>query len=147
MAYSDEQRATALAALDANGGNLLRTAKETRIPRQTLQDWAAGRKPNGAAAAVMPEKRQRKREDLAGALDEIAWRCVDLLPEKLENADARQVATTLGIAVEKAALLRREPTCINETRGTELTDEERIELVREMLATAQARTTGETRVN
>jgi 8-oxo-dGTP pyrophosphatase MutT (NUDIX family) len=40
--YSDEERAEALAVLDANAGNLKRTARDLDIPRATLQEWAGG---------------------------------------------------------------------------------------------------------
>ncbi len=41
--YSDQEKAEALAALDANGGNLLKTSEQIGIPRQTIQEWASGR--------------------------------------------------------------------------------------------------------
>jgi len=40
--YSDEERADALLALEANGGNLSRTARQMGIPRATLRLWAQG---------------------------------------------------------------------------------------------------------
>lgn len=38
--YTDAERAAALAVLQANGGNMLRTSKATGIPRTTLITWA-----------------------------------------------------------------------------------------------------------
>ena len=38
--YSDDDKKRALAALIANGGNLLRTANETGYPRKTIAYWA-----------------------------------------------------------------------------------------------------------
>jgi hypothetical protein len=40
--YSDEEKASALAALAANGGNALLTAQQTGVPRTTLRKWAGG---------------------------------------------------------------------------------------------------------
>jgi transposase-like protein len=40
--YTDEQRANALAALAANGGNANRAAKELGIPVRTLRNWGKG---------------------------------------------------------------------------------------------------------
>lgn len=37
--YSDRERAEALAKLEANGGNLTRTARETGISRKALREW------------------------------------------------------------------------------------------------------------
>jgi transcriptional regulator of acetoin/glycerol metabolism len=39
--YSDEQRAAVLAALDANNGNLSKTARDTGVPKSTLVANAA----------------------------------------------------------------------------------------------------------
>ena len=39
--YTAAERAARLAVLKANGGNLARTARETGVPRTTLQSWAA----------------------------------------------------------------------------------------------------------
>ena len=41
--YSDEQKASALAALAANGGNARLTAAQVGVPRTTLLKWAAGK--------------------------------------------------------------------------------------------------------
>jgi hypothetical protein len=54
--YSDEDRAEALAVLDANAGNLKRTARDLGIPRATLQEWAGGR-----VSAAVPELRHQER--------------------------------------------------------------------------------------
>ena len=40
--YTDEFRATALAALAANGGDLARTAAALDVPDRTPRAWAAG---------------------------------------------------------------------------------------------------------
>ncbi len=37
--YTDTERAQALAVLDANHGNVARTARETQIPRSTIHLW------------------------------------------------------------------------------------------------------------
>jgi transcriptional regulator of acetoin/glycerol metabolism len=39
----DECRAAALAALEANRGNVARTARQLGLPRKTLEGWARGR--------------------------------------------------------------------------------------------------------
>lgn len=42
--YSADFHALALAALDANDGNLTRTARELGVSRKTLEGWATGRR-------------------------------------------------------------------------------------------------------
>lgn len=56
--YSDSDKATYLAALDANGGNISLTAKQTGVPRNTLSDWAKGRNLN----AEVTDLRHLKKE-------------------------------------------------------------------------------------
>jgi transposase-like protein len=106
--YSDEEKGTALAALDANGGNVERTAQQIGIPRKTLAGWAVSR---GAGPAVA-DLRQRKRGPMADALVAVAWRLLDAIPQKIKKAPLNQTAVALGIALDKARLLRGEPTSI-----------------------------------
>jgi transposase-like protein len=107
--YSDEERAEALAALDANGGNLSRTARQTGVPRITLRQWAQGRVAPGVSVL-----RQVKKADLAQRMEDLAHALLDDLarPNRLASASVQQAATALGIAVDKMRLLRNEPTSI-----------------------------------
>lgn len=110
--YSDEERAAALAALAANGGNVGRTARELGIAETTVRHWATGdRHPE---AAQMGE---RKKQDMATALEGVAWKLLRSLPKKVAKAPLNQAATAMGIAIDKARLLRGEPTQIDEHRG------------------------------
>lgn len=101
--YSDNDRATALAALDANGGNVKATARQTGIPIGTIRHWRA-------TEAGGAELRTQKKVDLASELEAIALRLVAALPDKIGDASLQQVATSLGIAVDKMQLLRGQPT-------------------------------------
>ena len=105
--YSDEERANALAALKANGGNVKRTALQLGIPHKTLDNWAKGVNHPGAA-----ELGNRKTADMAAALEDVAWKLLDAIPGKVEKAPLNHTATALGIAIDKARLLRGEPTSI-----------------------------------
>lgn len=62
--YTDAERAAALAVLQANGGNMLRTSKATGIPRTTLITWAG----DVERQARMPEV-ERARFDLADVIE------------------------------------------------------------------------------
>lgn len=135
--YSDEDKATALAALDANGGNVKRTATELEIPRITLLGWADGR----GVHPVVSELQQEKRGALAERLEEIAHKIVDILPDKLQDATLQQCATSLGIIVDKRQLLMGKPTGIVDDAS--LTDLERANRVNTLLDIARARRDGQ----
>lgn len=102
--YSDDDKATALAALDANEGNVKRTATQLEMPHKTLDDWAQGRKQNPAVA----ELRNRKKGTLAEKFDNLAHSLVDAMPAKIAKATLSQCAVTAGIAVDKGMRLRQE---------------------------------------
>jgi transposase-like protein len=106
--YSDREKAAALAALAANAGHLRRTSVQMGLPASTLSQWAHGQGVEGAQE-LLPEA----REDLAEMFEQVAREAVGLLRgEKLSSASAQQLATVAGIAVDKARLLRGEPTHI-----------------------------------
>lgn len=69
--YSDADRAAALAALDANGGNIAGTARQLGVPESTLRSWSD--KPDNAAPADL---REHKRLELAELLEQ--WLRVSL---------------------------------------------------------------------
>ncbi len=110
--YSDNDKATFLAALDANGGNLSKTCRLLKIPRQTLQDWAAGRK----ISSDVPEMRQVKKEELAEKLEELAHALVEGIHRRVKDGvldpqvSLRDAATSLGIVIDKMQLLKGQPT-------------------------------------
>jgi hypothetical protein len=132
--YSDEEKASALAALAANGGNAKLTAQQTGVPRTTLQKWAGG-----AVHPTVTQMGQQKREDLADRLEGLAHRLLDAIPARLPDADLKQLSVSLGIAVDKMRLLRGQPTSIE---GHDLTDEQRLARLRELAERARARRLG-----
>lgn len=113
--YSDDDRANALAALAANGGNVAKTARELGVPAKTVEQWSKGQRHFEAA-----QMSETKRGPLADRLDEIAWKLADAIygrsEAELKAAPLTQVATSLGITIDKARLLRGEPTNIDERR-------------------------------
>lgn len=120
--YSDEERANALAALAANGGNLSLTSRQLGIPRATIQAWA-----NSTAHPEAAENAAPKKAELADRLDVIAHQLLDGLTEdKIKLAGAPQLMTAFGIAVDKAQLLKGKPTAINDNthRHDDLSDAE-----------------------
>lgn len=111
--YSDDDRANALAALAANGGNVSRTARQLGIPVRTLAAWARGERHEEAA-----EMCQEKKGLLVDRLKEIAWRLAEAIdnPARLQRASLSQVATAFGIVTDKIRLLEGQATAINENR-------------------------------
>src|SRR5690625_3701249 len=111
--YTDADRASALAALDANEGNLSKTSRNLGIAVSTLQRWIKDR------AADLSDLRKEKKADLADKLEHVAHKLVDAMPEKLSEATLQQVATSLGITIDKLRLLREESTAIEEVRTSD----------------------------
>lgn len=106
--FSDNDKAAALAALDANGGNVYRTAKQLGIGRTTLENWAKGRGVNHD----VPELRQVKKRELADKLELVAHRYSNHLLKKstVTETSAKDAAITVGTAIDKMRLLRGLPT-------------------------------------
>lgn len=117
--YSDEERANALAALAANGGNVEKTARELTIPETTLRQWA-----NGHCHPEATQLSERKKGPLSDHLETVAYALAGDLsdPERRKNAKFSEVAVAFGIVVDKMQVLRGQPSSISET----LSDHERV---------------------
>jgi hypothetical protein len=101
--YSDEQRAEALAALDANGGNQARTARQLGVPRGTLRRWARPRGVSPAAAQVA----HQNKGSLADRLEELAFRILDsITADKIRATPLLPLMKTLALAVDLMLVLR-----------------------------------------
>jgi hypothetical protein len=109
--YSDEERAACLAALEANGGNAAKTARDCGVPAQSLRQWARGtRHPEATHMST------RKKKDLGTKLNEIAHKLAGAIPGKIKGAGLRDLSVSLGVAIDKARLLQGQPTSISENR-------------------------------
>ena len=108
MAYPDSVKAEALAVLESNAGNKLRTSQELEIARSTLRHWASGDGVNDDVAAIG----QRKREELKIKLQSIIGKLADSLDndEDIKAATLNQRATAFGIAFDKNRLLNDQST-------------------------------------
>lgn len=138
MAYTDDDRAAALAALEANNGNVARTSRETGVGRATLNRWASetGHRKE-AADARLPEA----RASIADRLEAFIHQALDVAPDKLADADMNALFRAIGISADKIQLLRNRPTSIDEVRDG-LSDDERAERVAALLDRARARRAG-----
>lgn len=132
--YSDEEKAEALAALDANDGDVRKTARSLAIPYTTLREWVTHQQHD-----AVTNIRTQKKSDLAQRLEEIARELADAMPDKIQAANLQQVATSMAIAIDKMQLLRGAPTSISDIaieqiadRIERMTDDERAILARQI---------------
>ncbi len=100
--YSDRQRAEALAALDANAGDLTRTAKQLAIPRKTLESWSKGAV-NGDVANIC----EKKKAELADLFEGFARRVLDLTTDDdVKAASLKDRFVAAAVATDKMLILR-----------------------------------------
>lgn len=111
--YTDAERAAALAVLQANGGNMLRTSKATGIPRTTLITWAG----DVERQARMPEV-ERARFDLADVIERELQAIFQAMATKRADATYRELATAAGILTDKLWLLTGKATAHEQTHVT-----------------------------
>jgi hypothetical protein len=116
-AYSDQEKAGFLLALEANGGNLSATERETGVPISTLASWRDGKGVNTDITDLCNEK----APSLAEKFEALAHKLVDAAPDFIhaDKTTLSMVATSAGIATDKAQLLRGKAT---EIRGNESAD-------------------------
>jgi hypothetical protein len=109
--YSDSQKAEYLAALDLNGGNVNGTAKQLGIPSKTLENWSLGKNQHPDVANMGGEK----KEQLVDRMDKIVHQLLDVIPDKIPEANLTQLSTAYGIMYDKIRLERGQPTSITES--------------------------------
>jgi transposase-like protein len=120
--YTPEQRTAALTTLEANRGNIKKTARETGITPPTLRAWRdegkAEPSPEKAAALVdsFLEKVRRVREAAANRL-------LELIPTE---TDVHKVAGALKIANEAGRLEAGEPTEVSRVESVQRDLPERV---------------------
>jgi transposase-like protein len=127
--YTDQDRAEALAALAANGGNVKRTAQAIGIPRKTLESWS--REIQDRPEVADGDGHVKKRQPLAERLPEVIHTAMDALPGKAEGASFQQITVGIGILIDKLQLLTGRPTEIH-ADGDRISEDERAELRRKL---------------
>ena len=111
--YPDSVRAKTLAALEFNGGNVQKTAREANIPRSTVHFWRDQARAAGQAIPTrVPEqidwadiKNQAGRPflEMAGELLDIMRSNLEQFRDtKLKAGDLQHLAIALGITTDKA---------------------------------------------
>jgi hypothetical protein len=122
--YTDEQRREAVGHYVLLG-NWQAVSEVTHIPRRTLTDWSH----QPWFATLFAEVRAEKGAELDGAFSRIIDKATKELLDRLNNGDAvlidgevrrkpvsaRDLALISGIAYDKRALARNQPTEITES--------------------------------
>jgi transposase-like protein len=128
--FCEHEKAGALALLDANGGKIRETARQLGICHRTLHRWAT--EGYGIDDRVLALE-GIAREELANRFEDEAHAALDEAPAKRDAATYQQLITGAAIAIDKMRLLREQATSIH---TQQLSDEERIARLNELLATA-----------
>lgn len=120
--YAERDRAAALAALEANGGNLSRTATQLGMSTSTLRRW---RNHQADPAITGPIKNATEKElpaaraNIADRLRDFIHEALDIAPGKLDEANLQHIFTAIGISVDKSQLLDGKPTGIEKHEHSE----------------------------
>lgn len=132
--YTEDEIERALIAVAVCAGNTHRAHRELakrgyKIPRPTLDVWATrlhAERYQRIATEVVPKIHERiaiEAEDLAQAYADIERTALERLSKTLDELEPKDVATAIrnlatsrGISIDKAALLRGRPTQIIEHR-------------------------------
>lgn len=121
--YSDKERGGILAALAANRGNVLKTSRDTGIPRKTIELWSKDQIAGNLLPDVATECQLKKR-DLADMCEELARKLcgVMLEDERIEKARYSELNSGFGTATDKMRLLREQSTSIQGATTSEVLD-------------------------
>lgn len=136
--YSDGDKAMALATLDANEGDVRKTAKLLNIPGSTLTDWSKNRGTNWEIAEI----RAVKKQELSEKLEQVAHALVDNILIRAQSdlsvmVPLKDFAVTLGIAIDKMQILKGEPNQISRD-VTNHTNEERVDRILKLVKPSTA---------
>lgn len=104
--YTEDDKAAALTAHAAHGGNLRRTALFCKVPLNTLRDWVRGA---GVGPAVL-EKATQKKGALADLFETELRAALVQAASVREGASYAQAMTVAGICADKMRLLREQTT-------------------------------------
>ena len=131
MAYTEQFRAEALIALEANNGNILQTATQLSIGEATLRDWVAQirdiKETSSDLAIATVELLPETRENFITELKTLRNKVLRHLDGIVHELKAREAAITLGILIDKTELLEGNATSRTAVVGNGETVDEAIE--------------------
>lgn len=133
--YSEADKASALALLKANGGNVKQTAKQLGMPRGTLSNWANGDYVN----PDVTEKAHEKEDTLEEVFEQLARAYAQhaLGEGVLADTKGKDAVIAAATALDKVRLLRGESTNIEEVRGESSAKRELADRLARQLAAAR----------
>ena len=109
--YSDAEIAEALAALDANDGNVYATVRQTGIPETTIRQWA-----KGLCRPIPAELRENAKAVLADHCEAMVWKLLEHADDKYDQMHPSQAIVGAAILIDKVSKLRGEATQVVEHR-------------------------------
>ncbi len=115
--YSAEKKADALAKLEANGGNVYLTARQTGISEASISRWRKAKEQHESSATPIESVNDAPLDE---QLEQLALQMVAVMPEKVEEASLQELARALTIVLDR----------MNQAR----TGKERVSHAREKLA-------------
>jgi transposase-like protein len=144
MAYTEQQRADALVALEANRGNIKQTAIQLGIGEATLHRWIDENSDNGdiksdialATSELVPAARKGFIVRLVNLRD----KALQHLEEHFEDLTARETVVALGILIDKVELLEGNATSRTAVVGNGETIDEAITRITNELESRISRT-------
>jgi transposase-like protein len=114
MAYTEQFRAEALVALEANNGNILQTSTQLGIGEATLRGWVAEirdiKETSSDLAVATAELIPETRETFIAELKTLRNKVLRHLDNIVSDLKAREAAVTLGILIDKTELLEGNAT-------------------------------------
>jgi transposase-like protein len=111
--YPDVFKAQALIKVEANEGNVSKTARELGIPKDTLYDWVNSRGINPDVLEIQAGVKGPMADEFERASRLYLQRAVK--PEAIEKTSGYYALLGAGDAMKSAQLLRGQPTSITES--------------------------------
>lgn len=136
--YSDEQKAAVYATLQLNNDNVLRTARETGVPRPTIQTWRREWNSKGVPEEIM-ELATREAEDFVTTAEHVRDSALTKLKELVPQAqlkDMKTLVVTVGVLDDKVRLAKGLATSRAEKQISLPSPEDMKELLRGMVVGA-----------
>jgi len=130
--YTDEEKTAALVAYDVCDNNATHAATycqnhyKFKVSHDQITRWANGVQ----IAPAVRENAKRIKGELSDKCEQVAHLCYDMLPDKLPETSARDLAAIGNIAVNNMRLLREQATTIT---NAQITDEDRLRELQELM--------------
>jgi len=141
--YNKTEKAAGLAALAANGGNVKLTARQLKIPPNTLKAWAVRGAASGTKDAEDTRSQEKESDQTLTLVEQAKVELSELLegaaramlaealePAKIKATPLPQLFVSIGIALDKLA---------NLNDNSPISDEERVNRITALLDGARAR--------